>query len=121
MICVSPYSYQQQECMQPATAEVKAVLDVTTPFDLQKQHIKRTCRRFIALEKLMFLRVNLKVCEGCGGLWFRAQDLNDVYCATCSTRLRAFPAPRSRRLPGRRRKHHHTTRQHASTGGMQRA
>ncbi|QNI31623.1 zf-TFIIB domain-containing protein [Alloacidobacterium dinghuense] len=65
---------------------------------------------------MTFTRVTLKVCEGCGGLWFRAQELNEVYCATCSTRLRAFPAPRSRRLAGRPRKNRRITTQHAAAG-----
>ena len=32
---------------------------------------------------MMYLRVQLKVCEGCGGLWFRTQGRADIYCFTC--------------------------------------
>jgi len=46
--------------------------------------------------------VQLKVCEGCGCLWFRCQSKEDVYCRHCVTRLRDFPSPQSRKRPGRR-------------------
>src|ERR1700742_1846389 len=39
-------------------------------------------------ERMMYLKVNLKVCEGCGGLWFRTQDRIDVYCSSCAGRLK---------------------------------
>ena len=41
----------------------------------------------------MELRVQLKICEGCGCLWFRAQTQGTVYCRQCETKLREFPAP----------------------------
>lgn len=46
-------------------------------------------------------RVQLKVCEGCGCLWFRAQTQMGVYCLGCEKKLRDFPSVRSRRRPGR--------------------
>lgn len=49
----------------------------------------------------MELRVHLKVCEGCGCLWLRAQDQNKVYCCHCESRLREFPSPESRKRRGR--------------------
>jgi hypothetical protein len=49
----------------------------------------------------MELRVYLKVCEGCGCLWYRAQSIGSVYCKECEVRLRDFPAPESRKRPGR--------------------
>ena len=49
----------------------------------------------------MFLQVQLKVCEGCGSLWFRAQNWNEVYCGGCRKRLEAFPSPGSRKKRGR--------------------
>ncbi len=53
----------------------------------------------------MDLRVQLKVCEGCGCLWYRKQTENcTVYCAGCTIRLRDFPQPLSRGLRGRPRK-----------------
>lgn len=50
----------------------------------------------------MELRVYLKVCEGCGCLWFRAQTQGSVYCNSCEAKLRNFPSPESRRRPGRK-------------------
>ena len=49
----------------------------------------------------MELRVQLKVCEGCGCLWYRAQTQGSVYCRECEIKLRAFPSPESRKRPGR--------------------
>ena len=34
-----------------------------------------------------YLRVQLKVCEGCGGLWFRSQSTEDVYGRCCAGKL----------------------------------
>jgi hypothetical protein len=48
-------------------------------------------------------RVQLKICEGCGCLWFRAQALGTVYCSECESKLRDFPSPGSRRPRGRPR------------------
>ena len=52
-------------------------------------------------ESVMEMRVQLKVCEGCGCLWYRAQTQGSVYCKECETRLRNFPAPESRKRRGR--------------------
>jgi len=49
----------------------------------------------------MELRVHLKVCEGCGCLWYRAQTQGSVYCKECETKLRDFPSAESRKRPGR--------------------
>jgi uncharacterized Zn finger protein (UPF0148 family) len=50
----------------------------------------------------METRVQLKVCEGCGCLWFRAQGQQEiVYCRQCETKLRSFPTPESRKRRGR--------------------
>ena len=49
------------------------------------------------------LRLELKVCEGCGTLWVRADRASGVYCATCVRRLAEFPTVRSRRLRARTR------------------
>jgi uncharacterized Zn finger protein (UPF0148 family) len=48
----------------------------------------------------MELRVHLKVCEGCGSLWFRAQNQRSVYCSPCEARLHEFPAPETRKRRG---------------------
>ncbi len=55
-------------------------------------------------------RVELKVCEGCGGLWLRACGLEVVkqgaYCTSCMQWLAEFPAPkrRSARTEAQRRR-----------------
>lgn len=36
-------------------------------------------------------QVQLKVCEGCGGLWVKPAALGGVYCDRCYGRLKAFP------------------------------
>lgn len=52
----------------------------------------------------MEVRVQLKVCEGCGCLWFRAQTHRSIYCSECEAKLRSFPSPGSRKVRGRPRK-----------------
>jgi hypothetical protein len=49
----------------------------------------------------MELRVDLKVCEGCGVLWYRAQTIGSVYCKQCEAKLKDFPTPESRKRRGR--------------------
>jgi len=49
----------------------------------------------------MELRVQLKVCEGCGCLWYRTQTLGGVYCFRCETKLKDFPSPETRKRAGR--------------------
>jgi uncharacterized Zn finger protein (UPF0148 family) len=49
----------------------------------------------------MELRVQLKVCEGCGCLWYRAQEQGSVYCFRCETKLKDFPSPETRKRRGR--------------------
>jgi hypothetical protein len=43
-------------------------------------------------------RVDLKVCEGCGGLWLRAREVGTekcgAYCSSCVRWLAEFPAPK---------------------------
>jgi hypothetical protein len=46
----------------------------------------------------------LKICEGCGCLWYRAQVETRVYCAACNERFKEFPTPQSRKRRGRPRK-----------------
>ncbi len=50
---------------------------------------------------MIYLKVFLKVCEGCGGLWFRTQDARNVYCADCERRLRGFSKTPNKRRSGR--------------------
>ena len=49
----------------------------------------------------MEMRVQLKVCEGCGCLWYRTQSQRSVYCKGCEIKLKDFPSPESRKLRGR--------------------
>jgi len=49
----------------------------------------------------MEFRVHLKVCEGCGSLWYRTQTLGSVYCKQCEVKLKDFPTPQSRKRRGR--------------------
>jgi uncharacterized Zn finger protein (UPF0148 family) len=49
----------------------------------------------------MELRVQLKICEGCGCLWYRAQTQGSVYCKECETKLKDFPSPETRKRRGR--------------------
>lgn len=43
-------------------------------------------------------RVELKVCEGCGGLWLRARGVEatggGAYCSSCVQWLAEFPEPK---------------------------
>ncbi len=49
----------------------------------------------------MELCVQLKVCEGCGCLWYRSQWQATVYCRVCEEKLKDFPTPESRKRRGR--------------------
>jgi len=49
----------------------------------------------------MEVRVQLKICEGCGCLWFRPQKEERVYCKECAEKLSEFPLPESRKRRGR--------------------
>ena len=52
----------------------------------------------------MELRVHLKICEGCGCLWYRSQSETRVYCTACNQRLKEFPTQQDRKRRGRPRK-----------------
>lgn len=49
----------------------------------------------------MELRVQLKICEGCGSLFYRAQSEGTIYCRGCEAKLKDFPSPESRKRRGR--------------------
>jgi hypothetical protein len=49
----------------------------------------------------MEVRVQLKICEGCGCLWYRPQTQKCVYCKSCQEKLKEFPSPESRKRRGR--------------------
>ena len=52
------------------------------------------------------MKLELKVCEACGGLWLRPQGLRWKYCAKCAQKMRELPQREARatnpRLPRRR-------------------
>jgi hypothetical protein len=51
------------------------------------------------------LRMELKVCEGCGALWLRTSNQGGIYCRSCRSRLSQLPAAKGHhRLLGPRRK-----------------
>jgi hypothetical protein len=58
---------------------------------------------------MTYLRMDLKVCEGCGALWLRAGVDAGVYCKGCACRLAEFPAPRGRRVARTARRSEGTT------------
>lgn len=60
---------------------------------------------------MKYLRMDLKVCEGCGTLWLRRTNptgtnphsaARGVYCRACATRLADFPMPRGKHPGGRK-------------------
>jgi hypothetical protein len=48
-----------------------------------------------------YLRLNLKVCEGCGTLWVRRVSIDGVYCVSCTRQLSHFPTARGKHAGGR--------------------
>lgn len=55
-------------------------------------------------ESMVYMYVSLKVCEGCGSLWFRTEGRTEVYCVSCAGKFKSFPVARKSRA-GRPRKH----------------
>lgn len=49
-----------------------------------------------------YLRVYLKICEGCGVLWLRSGELDGIYCQKCCAVLSDFPAPHAGKCRNRR-------------------
>jgi len=43
------------------------------------------------------VRMELKYCERCGGLWIRLRGSQEVYCAPCASELQDHPAAREGR------------------------
>jgi ribosomal protein L37AE/L43A len=52
------------------------------------------------------VRVELKYCEHCGGLWVRERDAGVVYCENCQPKVADLPIPKKKpskiKLPVRR-------------------
>ena len=51
------------------------------------------------IEGLEIIRLELKYCERCGGLWMRTWGTADVYCPSCAVLMADLPAARRRRKP----------------------
>ncbi len=49
----------------------------------------------------MDTRVELKICEACGSLFYRDKKHHNTYCAGCEALLKNFPTPETRKLKGR--------------------
>ncbi|HXR18103.1 MAG TPA: hypothetical protein VN777_18055 [Terriglobales bacterium] len=45
---------------------------------------------------LEIVRLELKYCERCGGLWMRTQGTEDVYCPSCAVEMLDLPARKRR-------------------------
>jgi len=52
---------------------------------------------------MKYVKMQLKVCEGCGTLWVRSL-LCGVYCKRCALLLSEFPNPESRKRRGRKKR-----------------
>lgn len=46
---------------------------------------------------MLQVSLELKVCEGCGGLWVRPQGEQQPYCHRCQVRLAPFPRRSARK------------------------
>jgi Zn-finger nucleic acid-binding protein len=43
-----------------------------------------------ASENGAVIRMELKYCEACGGLWFRREESEEIYCQRCVERMGAI-------------------------------
>ena len=79
------------------------ILSCRAQFSLPRGNkVKKKSRREIKHHgEVMELCVQLKVCEGCGCLWYRSQTIESVYCLRCEEKLKEFPLPGSRKRRGR--------------------
>jgi hypothetical protein len=50
---------------------------------------------------MKYLRVEMKICEGCGALWLRRGVSDGVYCSDCAVRVAGFPPVIAKRAGGR--------------------
>ena len=48
-------------------------------------------------EGLEVIRLELKYCERCGGLWMRVGGSGDVYCPSCAVEMLDLPTRRRRK------------------------
>jgi hypothetical protein len=50
-------------------------------------------------EGLEIIRLELKYCERCGGLWLRTQGTGEVYCPACAGQISELPGVPRKRKP----------------------
>jgi hypothetical protein len=48
-------------------------------------------------EGLEIIRLELKYCERCGGLWMRTRGTGDIYCPSCAVEMLDLPVRRKRK------------------------
>jgi len=53
-------------------------------------------------ERFEIVRLELKYCEFCGGLWLRERGCQEVHCENCRVQLRALPFPEIKAAKPRR-------------------
>lgn len=46
----------------------------------------------------VLIPVELKYCERCGGLWFRENEDEGIYCPGCAPEMAVLPPPKRRRV-----------------------
>jgi len=46
----------------------------------------------------VLIPVELKYCERCGGLWFRATGDEGIYCPECAPEMAVLPRPKRKRV-----------------------
>jgi hypothetical protein len=51
------------------------------------------------MEGLEIIRLELKYCERCGGLWMRTWGTDEIYCPTCALEMASLPPVRRRVRP----------------------
>ena len=51
------------------------------------------------IEGLEIVRLELKYCERCGGLWLRVWETEDIYCPACAEEMLDLPIGRKGRKP----------------------
>jgi hypothetical protein len=54
---------------------------------------------FMEIEGLEIVRLELKYCERCGGLWMRTWGTDEIYCPTCAVEMSDLPPVRRRTRP----------------------
>jgi predicted amidophosphoribosyltransferase len=50
---------------------------------------------------MKYLKLSLKICEGCGALWLRQVSIDGVYCVRCARKLSSFAAAKGKHGGGR--------------------